>query len=596
MTADPLSPKGVPESMPTNETPTTTTTTTTSSTSRPGVAGRIDYDAWHKKAKDLLSETEQEEQVEQEENKAALGLDGKYASSKADAEEREKAKSIARAKKALDQYHKRETAIKESLKGLLGPVTDDKDGPGCDEEEEKQQDPKTVRITRDMIDAGKRVVKIEDTSGSSQSDTIVLTADLSLLESKMKANAMQPVKTYTGDAENEVVEAPQEQEERSVFGVIKAFFSNVHNCTILIKCKIISGTLELSHCSNIVVRIEKDATVATVQVDLCHDISIEFNDAPSGKNTSLPGRPHSMFWGDDKEDRIFHAGVKNMHVKVIRDGFVEQERLCDFVADGAKVVGNAKAEEYQFVTSVFEEGLVTEAVVREGSTTGENARAMTKREMEESKKKREKAAALALNMAEDMIKFKETTKGQPKVIKVEDTIQTVAAPPVEQEDEIEEVYGSISRDEINAIVAECEKNKARGNEAFGNGEYLQAILLYSLALDKADELPDSTAIEDGKKQLFPRDVTLSNRAACFLKMGDHEKAESDAKKAAQINPSNVKAHFRQGLALHAMKRYEEAIPILAQAHKLEPKNKNIKEALQFAEVRMTQEMRKRMEG
>ena len=35
---------------------------------------------------------------------------------------------------------------------------------------------------------------------------------------------------------------------------------------------------------------------------------------------------------------------------------------------------------------------------------------------------------------------------------------------------------------------------------------------------------------------------------------------------------------------------------LAQAQKIEPKNKQIKQALQFAEVRMTQEMRKRMQG
>jgi tetratricopeptide (TPR) repeat protein len=198
-------------------------------------------------------------------------------------------------------------------------------------------------------------------------------------------------------------------------------------------------------------------------------------------------------------------------------------------------------------------------------------------------------------MAEDMIKFKETTKGQPKVIKIEDAVGTAEAAPIEEDAEVEEVYGSMSKDQITSIVAECEKNKARGNEAFGAGEYAQAILLYSLALDKADELPD-TVQENASKQLFPRDVALSNRAACFLKMGNHEKAESDAKKASKINPANVKAHFRHGLALHAMKRYEDAIPVLAHAHKLEPKNKAIKEALQFAEVRMTQEMRKRMEG
>lgn len=559
-------------------------------TGRPSVAGRIDYDAWHKKTKDLLNETEQEEEAEKEASESVLGLDGKYARSHAEAEERRKAKEVRKAKKTLDTYLKRETAIKAGIKGLLGPVPDDNEENA--QEEEKQQEPKIVRITRDMIDAGKRVVKVEDTSGASQADTIVLTSDLSLLESKMKVDAMQP-KSYPEDAENIVEEDPEEDEKtRSVFGVVKAFISNVHNCTILIKCKIISGTLELSHCSNIVVRVEKDATVVTVQVDLCQDITIEFNDAPSGKNSSLPGQT-KIYWGEDKEDRIYHAGVKNMMVRIFRDGFLEQERLCDFKADGAKAIGNSKAEEFQFVTSVVDEELVTEAVVREGATTGENARAMTKRELEESKIRREKAAKMALHMAEDMIKFKEKADGQPKVIK--EVGESETSPPVEEEEVIEEVYGSMSKDEIDAIVKECEKNKARGNEAFGTGEYAQAILLYSLALDKADELPDAQEVS-ALKPLFARDIALSNRAACFLKMGDHEKAEADATKAATINPENVKAHFRRGLALHAMKKYEEAIPVLAKAHKMEPKNKQIKEALQFAEVRMVQEMRKRMEG
>lgn len=561
----------------------TEATTTTSTSSRPGVAGRIDYDGWHKKTKDLLKETESEEQTEEEANKAALGLDGKYARSAAEAEERQKAKDIKKAKHTLEKYQKREAAIKAGLKGLLGPVTDER----SEEEAKSADEPKTVRVTRDMIDAGKRVVNILDTSGNSQADTIVLTSDLSLLESKMKANAMQPVKSYPDDAENAVPEeTAKEEKERNVYGVIKGFFSNVHNCTILVKCKIISGSLELSHCSNIVVRIESSATVATIQADLCQNISIEFNDAPSGKNTGLPGQP-KIFWGEDKEDRIFHAGVQNMLVKVIRDGYVEQERLCDYLKDGAVAIGNATEKEFQFVTSVLDEKLVTEAVVREGATTGENARAMTQRELEESKKRREKAAAMALNMADDMIKFKETTKGAPKVTKVDSSLPAPVE-KVEEEEEIEEVYTSMSKETIASIVNECEKNKARGNEAFGTGEYAQAILLYSLALDKADELPDANDPLPAKKQLFPRDVTLSNRSACFLKMGDHEKAEADAIKALRINPSNVKALFRRGLALHAMKNYQEAIPVLAQAHKLEPKNKQIKEALQFAEVRMNQ--------
>ena len=65
--------------------------------------------------------------------------------------------------------------------------------------------------------------------------------------------------------------------------------------------------------------------------------------------------------------------------------------------------------------------------------------------------------------------------------------------------------------------------------------------------------------------------------------------------AERLDPTYVKGVFRMGLALHAMGRYEEAIGSLARAQELEPKNKQIKQALQFAEVRRTQEIRKRMQ-
>jgi tetratricopeptide (TPR) repeat protein len=171
---------------------------------------------------------------------------------------------------------------------------------------------------------------------------------------------------------------------------------------------------------------------------------------------------------------------------------------------------------------------------------------------------------------------------------------------------VEEVYGSMTQDEIKEVVDECEQNKTRGNEAFGAGEYGQAILLYSLALDKADELPDAGGADDGpsanskKKststQLFPRDVLYSNRSACFLKLGQHEKALDDADLALACNPNNVKAGFRKGLALHAMGRYREALPVLAESYRLEPKNKQIQQALQFCEVRLQHEMRKTHES
>mmetsp|Transcript_13873 Transcript_13873/g.32327 ORF Transcript_13873/g.32327 Transcript_13873/m.32327 type:complete len:591 (-) Transcript_13873:57-1829(-) len=578
------------------------------SSARPGKAGRCNYDQWDTVTRTLVDEAEQEERMEVEESKKALGLDGKYAASQADADERKKAAEVKKAKKVLDDFKKRESAVRTDLKGILGPPPSTDNESTSLGEGTKSSEVKTVRITRELMDAGKRVLVISDTSGASQSDTVVLTSDLSLLESKMKTNSTTVPKQYPEDSENDVIEPKTNTmaAERKIYGVIKCFLSNVHNCTVLIKCKVISGTLEISHCTNVVIKIERDATVATIQADLCEDICIIFNDAPSGKNgnTNAAGIPvdtsadskNRIYWGQDKEDRIFHAGVKNMKVQINRDGFLETERMCDYMKDGAKAVGNATEEEFQFVTSCLDEELVTEAVVREGNTTGQNARPLTKRELEEEKAKREKAENMAVHMAENMIKFKEVNKdGAKKVAKTDQKSDKPLIEPKDTKEEIEEVYGSMSKEDIDAVVKECEQNKARGNEAFGSGEYAQAVLLYSLALDKADELPDDKN-DKTKKQLFVRDVTLSNRAASFLKLGEHEKAAADAKLAHEYNDQNVKAFFRHGLALHAMKEYKEAVSILAQANKLEPKNKSVKEALKFAEMRLTQDLRKRMEG
>ena len=538
-----------------------------------GIAGRTDYSDWDRKVSSLVEEVDREDTLEHEEAKAALGLDGKYARSQADAEERKKAKDLKHAKRVLDNYRKREGQIIQTFAHLL----DRPDG------NETVAEANVIRLTRDHVDAGKRVVTVCDTRGSSLRDMIILTQDLSHLESKMKCEPVLVPEANPDDAENEVKEQP-EAKQRTVLGLIKVFFSNVHNCTIIIRCKLISGTVELSHCTNVVVKVEKEATVATMQIDLCDQISIQFYDAKSGKNTDLPGQP-TLYWGDDKDDRIFHAGVKQMKVQIFRDGFVDSECICDYIKDGAKAVGNATPEETQFVTSLVNGDLSTEQVLRQGSTTGQNARAMTKRELDQERDRREKAASMAVSMAEDMIKV--VDKDGNEVVKRE-VVQPVESP----EEGIEEIYASMSKSDIDAIVAECNQNKTRGNEAFTAGEYGQALLLYTLALDKADELPDKDA--KGDRQLFPRHIVLANRSAAFLKLGDHEKALKDGTMAQDLNPSYVKGIFRRGLALHAMGRYREAIESLAAAHKIESQNKQINEALQFAEVRFTQEMRKRM--
>lgn len=143
----------------------------------------------------------------------------------------------------------------------------------------------------------------------------------------------------------------------------------------------------------------------------------------------------------------------------------------------------------------------------------------------------------------------------------------------------------VHNDESMDAQRQAELNKEKGNEAFGNREYAQAGVFYTMAIETAPKL------EDGSVNPL-RNVCLSNRAACFLKLGQFEKALADAEECTQLNPLNTKGWFRMGLALHALERYKEAMPILGKARDLEPKNKPILQALQFAEVKFCKQQEK----
>jgi len=116
--------------------------------------------------------------------------------------------------------------------------------------------------------------------------------------------------------------------------------------------------------------------------------------------------------------------------------------------------------------------------------------------------------------------------------------------------------------------ARAEVKRAEGNEAFKASDYLQAAVYYTEATQICPDLH----------------LAWANRAQCFLKTGQAEKALEDSVKCTELAPDYAKGWFRKGMALHSMERFAAAIPALGEAEKLDPKNPQIPEAIKMAQM------------
>jgi tetratricopeptide (TPR) repeat protein len=104
----------------------------------------------------------------------------------------------------------------------------------------------------------------------------------------------------------------------------------------------------------------------------------------------------------------------------------------------------------------------------------------------------------------------------------------VALPPVDPEAQ-------------RLAIEEAVSLKGLGNTAFGEKDYDEALKHYSAAVKLL------------KDTRCPRDaLILLNRSATFLALKRFVPALYDATQAAEVDPDNWKAHWRQGVALLSM--------------------------------------------
>ncbi|RKP01915.1 hypothetical protein CXG81DRAFT_11403 [Caulochytrium protostelioides] len=100
----------------------------------------------------------------------------------------------------------------------------------------------------------------------------------------------------------------------------------------------------------------------------------------------------------------------------------------------------------------------------------------------------------------------------------------------------------------------AERHKIQGNEHFARGDYAAAIAEYSLAI-----------IQSGARVT----TYLTNRALAYLQLGDYDRCVDDCRKALELDPQCLKAHYRMGQALsHQPNHTQGALKALERAYRI----------------------------
>lgn len=131
-------------------------------------------------------------------------------------------------------------------------------------------------------------------------------------------------------------------------------------------------------------------------------------------------------------------------------------------------------------------------------------------------------------------------------------------------------------------------HKTLGTDKFKTGDIRAAAVHYSKALKylipiKLDELHEETIRKD---TLALTSVSLLNLAACQLKFKQDHHAAQNCTKVLRIEPENVKALYRRGLALINMSDFDQAREDLIKARSLEPSNRAVEDQLRSLEAKV----------
>ena len=112
--------------------------------------------------------------------------------------------------------------------------------------------------------------------------------------------------------------------------------------------------------------------------------------------------------------------------------------------------------------------------------------------------------------------------------------------------------------------------KSQGNEMLTMGNFQQAIVCYTMAIDLGEE-----------GDLLP--VLYANRAMAHIKLEAYGLAIADAEQAMKIDPSYIKSYYRRGSANLAIGKYKLALRDFKAVCKLRPNDRDARNKLKECE-------------
>ncbi|XP_030122357.4 sperm-associated antigen 1 isoform X2 [Taeniopygia guttata] len=101
-----------------------------------------------------------------------------------------------------------------------------------------------------------------------------------------------------------------------------------------------------------------------------------------------------------------------------------------------------------------------------------------------------------------------------------------------------------------ALPPTAAKLKSEGNELFKSGQFGEAVLKYSEAIEYVTSL--------GEQRPDDLSILYSNRAACYLKEGNCSDCIQDCNRALELQPFSLKPLLRRAMANESMERYRQA--------------------------------------